>query len=145
MPDDPVLPIPVDEPDRKPEPGVGLCLSGGGYRAMLFHLGALWRLYESGLLPKVNRISSVSGGSITAGVLALRWNTLSFDPARVQSDFVPGVVQPLRLLASETLDAERSSSASPFPGGSAIGWRRPMKTICLAKRLCRISPTSRAS
>ena len=34
-----------DTADR-PQPGIGLCLSGGGYRAMLFHLGALWRLNE---------------------------------------------------------------------------------------------------
>ena len=24
---------------RRPEPGIALCLSGGGYRAMLFHAG----------------------------------------------------------------------------------------------------------
>ena len=71
MPSGPVELIPVDEPNGKPEPGIGLCLSGGGYRAMLFHLGALWRLYEAGLLRGVKRISSVSGGSITAGVLGL--------------------------------------------------------------------------
>jgi NTE family protein len=29
---------------------MGLCLSGGGYRAMLFHTGSVWRLYEAGLL-----------------------------------------------------------------------------------------------
>jgi hypothetical protein len=34
---------------------------------MLFHLGALWRLNEVGLLRGLVRISSVSGGSITAG------------------------------------------------------------------------------
>ena len=50
MPSVPVERIPVDEPDDRPEPGTGLCLSGGGYRAMVFHLGALWRLYEAGLL-----------------------------------------------------------------------------------------------
>ena len=33
-----------------PAPGIGLCLSGGGYRAMLFHLGVLWRLAELGYL-----------------------------------------------------------------------------------------------
>src|SRR5208282_640505 len=54
------------------EPGTALCLSGGGYRAMLFHLGSLWRLNEAGLLRKLNRISSVSGGSITAGMLGLQ-------------------------------------------------------------------------
>jgi NTE family protein len=52
---------------------MGLCLSGGGYRAMPFHLGAVWRLNEFGLLRKLVRISSVSGGSITAGVLGLAW------------------------------------------------------------------------
>src|SRR5260370_11456881 len=53
-----------------------LSLSGGGYRAMVFHVGALWRLNEVGLLGKLKRISSVSGGSITAGVLALCWKEL---------------------------------------------------------------------
>jgi NTE family protein len=56
---------PHDDP-RHPEEGIALCLSGGGYRAMLFHLGALWRLNELGYLPTLARISSVSGGSITA-------------------------------------------------------------------------------
>jgi len=49
---------------------VGLCLSGGGYGAMLFHVGVLWRLNEMGWLPRLTRISSVSRDSITAGVIA---------------------------------------------------------------------------
>jgi hypothetical protein len=48
-----------DDP-RTPSERIALCLSGGGYRAMLFHLGALWRLNEVGYLPKLSRISSVS-------------------------------------------------------------------------------------
>src|ERR1044071_680506 len=63
MPDAPVSSIPTDAPARRPEPGMALCLSGGGYRAMLFHTGVLWRLYEAGVLRDVKRISSVSGGS----------------------------------------------------------------------------------
>ena len=47
------------------EAGMALCLSGGGYRAMLFHAGCLWRLNELGLLSSLKRVSSVSGGSIT--------------------------------------------------------------------------------
>jgi NTE family protein len=47
-----------------------LCLSGGGFRAALFHLGALRRLNELGVLSKVDTISSVSGGSILAAHLA---------------------------------------------------------------------------
>ena len=48
-----------------PQPGVVLCLSGGGYRAMVFHLGVLRRLNDGGYLPTLDRVSSVSGGSIT--------------------------------------------------------------------------------
>ena len=50
--------------------GIALCLSGGGYRAALFHLGGLRRLHEVGVLAQLDEITSVSGGSITAAVLA---------------------------------------------------------------------------
>lgn len=113
---DPIEAIPTDRPDERPQAGLGLCLSGGGYRAMLFHVGALWRLYEVGLLRKANRISSVSGGSITAAVLALKWNNLSFDPARLQEDFVSQLVRPIRALASETIDAEAVIFGVALPG-----------------------------
>ncbi len=52
--------------------GLGLCLSGGGFRAALFHLGALRRLNELGILSKLDTISSVSGGSIISAHLANR-------------------------------------------------------------------------
>ena len=75
----PVEILPQDSKDLQPEEkGIALCLSGGGYRAMLFHLGTLIRLNEMKLLPKIDRVSSVSGGSITAGVLGLNWSRLGF-------------------------------------------------------------------
>jgi NTE family protein len=67
----PVETIPTDPEQMDPESGTALCLSGGGYRAMVFHVGVLWRLYQAGLLSGIKRISSVSGGSITAGLLGL--------------------------------------------------------------------------
>lgn len=116
MADAPVALIVGDDPNRKPEEGIGLCLSGGGYRAMVFHIGALWRLYDAELLGTIKRISSVSGGSITAATLALKWRKLSFNPANMQNDFVPEVVAPLRALASETIDAEAIILGSLLPG-----------------------------
>jgi NTE family protein len=116
MPDAPVEFIPGDDPLRKPQEGIALCLSGGGYRAMLFHLGALWRLYETNLLSSIKHISSVSGGSITAGVLGLNWSKLSFDPAKIQTDFVPHVVTPIRDLASETIDRDATILGIALPG-----------------------------
>ena len=95
--------------------GEALCLSGGGYRAMLFHTGTLWRLYESGQLAKLQRISSVSGGSITAGVLALAWSKLAFGSASADS-FVANVVAPIRAMAARTLDAEAVIGGIFTPG-----------------------------
>ena len=47
---------------------LALALSGGGSRAMAFHLGCLRALREAGLLDKVAVISSVSGGSVLAAL-----------------------------------------------------------------------------
>ena len=61
------------EPRYLPESrrsGIALCLSGGGYRAALFHLGACKRLNELGVLSQIDTIASVSGGSILAAHLA---------------------------------------------------------------------------
>jgi len=67
---------------------IALTLSGGGARAIAFHLGCLRALHNKGVLEKVNVISSVSGGSIIAGMYAY-WND-SFD------DFDQRVVHLLR-------------------------------------------------
>jgi Patatin-like phospholipase len=47
---------------------IALCLSGGGFRATLFHLGVLKRLDELGLLARVRMLSAVSGGAVTAAL-----------------------------------------------------------------------------
>src|SRR5260221_1705129 len=83
-------------PDRAPEAGIGLCLSGGGFRATLFCLGAIWRLNDACLLPKLSMISSVSGGSIVSGVLALAWRNLGFDNAGFATRFEDLVASPIR-------------------------------------------------
>src|SRR5579864_1048345 len=104
-PTSPVLSISTDKGQPGPWPGIALCLSGGGYRAMLFHVGALWRLNEAGQLPRLDRISSVSGGSITAGVLAQNWARLDFDPAtKAARQFQTLLVDPVRRLAGKTID-----------------------------------------
>lgn len=49
---------------------IALCLSGGGFRASLFHLGSLRRLNELGVLSRIDTLSCVSGGSIIGAHLA---------------------------------------------------------------------------
>jgi len=112
----PVENIDTKSKHKEPEDGIALCLSGGGYRAMLFHLGALWRLNELGYLKKLSRISSVSGGSITSAVLGMNWLNLSFDDNLVAKNFVAQVVNPLCNLASKTIDRKAILSGILTPG-----------------------------
>lgn len=68
VPDDPPtrpLPPPLDRGHK-----IGLALSGGGFRAVAFHLGVLRALHDRGVLDKVEVVSSVSGGSIIAALWA---------------------------------------------------------------------------
>jgi NTE family protein len=100
----PVRFLETDNRLAQPAPGVALCMSGGGYRAMLFHLGALLRLNDAGLLRGLVRISSVSGGSITAGLLGLAWKELRFNEDQVATNLRELVIDPIRRLADETID-----------------------------------------
>jgi len=113
------IPMVSDPGEGKLEDLLALCLSGGGYRAMLFHLGTLWYLSDAGYLPKLDRVSSVSGGSITAGVLATRWNELHFDAHGRATNFAELVVVPVRQMANTTVDA----------GGVILGLLTPGTTV----------------
>jgi NTE family protein len=99
-----------------PEPGTALCLSGGGYRAMLFHVGAILRLNDAGVLRAMKRISSVSGGSITAGVLGMNWGALRFDDQSVAQNLGVTFVNPIRGLAGRTLDENSILAGLLLPG-----------------------------
>jgi NTE family protein len=99
-----VQPEPVEERTAGRTHGIALCLSGGGYRAMLFHTGTLWRLNDIGWLPRLQWVSSVSGGSITAAVLGAIWKKLDFDQNGVARAFTESVVDPVRRMAAITID-----------------------------------------
>jgi NTE family protein len=104
----------AEEREGGPAEGVALAVSGGGYRAMLFHLGAFLRLHELKLLKSLARISSVSGGSITAAKIALEWKHLDS-----REDFIRKVVTPIRNLASITIDAPSIIGGILLPGSVA--------------------------
>ena len=55
---------------------LGLALSGGGFRASLFHVGVLSRLAELGLLRRIEVLSMVSGGSIVGALYYLHVKNL---------------------------------------------------------------------
>ncbi len=76
---------------------VGLALSGGGFRASLYHLGVLARLAELDVLRFVEVLSCVSGGSIIGALyyLALRQRLLASTDAELGRDDYIEIVQEL--------------------------------------------------
>jgi predicted acylesterase/phospholipase RssA len=90
---------------------VGLALSGGGFRASLFHIGVLAQMAQMGLLRRVEVISTVSGGSIIGALYYLHVKRLLEEKPddaitdqdfqriieRIEEDFLKGVQQNLRM------------------------------------------------
>lgn len=106
------------------DPGPALCLSGGGFRATLMHLGALIRLNEMGVLSRVGVITSVSGGSILNGALAARWSELTPD--------ADGVFTNLSVVA----DAVRGFCARDLRTATLVGTRvNPLNAVRTARNL----------
>jgi len=92
-----------------------LWLSGAGYRAALFHLGALTRLNELGLLARIGTVGAVSGGSILAALLATR---IPWPLQGAYRDWPEQVAEPMRAIASRNARARAFLRRPLPPGGS---------------------------
>ncbi|MFF2533774.1 patatin-like phospholipase family protein [Brevibacillus sp. NPDC058079] len=91
---------------------IKLSFSGGGFRASFYCLGAYRRLVELGLHPIVTHISSVSGGSITAGAIMY---ALSNSPFTGLEDFDQRVTSPMKSLGQVNFRNQLLKTAfSPF-------------------------------
>jgi predicted acylesterase/phospholipase RssA/tetratricopeptide (TPR) repeat protein len=120
---------------------VGLALSGGGFRASLFHIGVLARLAELDVLRRIEVLSCVSGGSIIGAhyylqlreVLETRELENSSEDEirkvyigivqRVAADFLAGVQTNIRMRVF----------ANPFPLLRSIVSRAYTRTVRLGE------------
>lgn len=109
------LPLPLAQ--RR---GTALCLSGGGFRATLFHTGALRRLNELGVLSGIDTFVSVSGGSILNGMLALRWNELVPDASGSFRNFEERIEAPVVRFCGKDL----RTAVLLWQRGSPINWAK---------------------
>ena len=124
--------------DQRIPDSIGLSLSGGGFRATLFHLGAIRRLNEFGIARKLTSISSVSGGSILNGFLAGR-----LDPplSAGVADYENAVGRPMRAFCA--LDIRRWLALElAIPGAhNSLGLAKAYdQQLTLGKGLAQISP-----
>ena len=106
---------------------IGLALSGGGFRATLYHLGLVRFMRDAGILRNVTHITSVSGGSIIAAHLALHWDRYTGS----ESDFDAAAGE---LLAFIGLDV-RNRIVRRFPLGFSL--RLPRRLVGLSNRKLR--------
>jgi patatin-like phospholipase len=91
-----------------------LSLSGGGYRAALFHLGALTRLNELGLLAGIDMVGAVAGGSILAALLATR---VPWPLSGAYRDWPEAVAEPMREISRRNARA-RAFLRGPIVAGA---------------------------
>ena len=84
--------MPDDEPA---EPKIGLALSGGGSRAIAFHLGCLRALHDLGILDRVRVLSTVSGGSVIRACYAMWDGSFEEFDARIRQLLRRGIVRPM--------------------------------------------------
>jgi NTE family protein len=82
----------TERPSRK----IGLALSGGGSRAIAFHLGCLRALNQLGLLDRVAVLSTVSGGSVIGAYFHVHQGDFSSFEANIRSVLARGLVRPMR-------------------------------------------------
>lgn len=81
-------------PDLTGQP-IAVTLSGGGFRATLAGAGVVRLLADARLLGKVRFVSSVSGGSVTNGILARAWPQLrdgGFSPSTVEEHLLEPLI-----------------------------------------------------
>ena len=80
--------------DSKP-PSIGLTLSGGGSRAIAFHLGCLRALDKLGILSDVRVLSTVSGGSVIGALYAATNEPFPAFESRIRSMLSRGLAIPM--------------------------------------------------
>lgn len=70
---------------------MGVALSGGGHRAALFAAGALLGIVDAGEQTRTVSIASVSGGSLTNGLIAADGDFHTYDRAKIEAVLKPGL------------------------------------------------------
>ena len=90
------------------EPTIGIALSGGGSRAIAFHLGCLRALHDQGILDQVTILSTVSGGSVIGALYALTDKPFPEFENRVRTVLKRGLVWPTLCTAFLTTEGPKA-------------------------------------
>jgi len=112
---------------------VGIALSGGGARAMAFHLGCLRTLDQLGVLENARVMSTVSGGSVIGGMYMVRAGDFSAFEADVRAILQKGLLRPALWTAFTTTEGVKAISCLTLLL-ITWGWLVPFMPIRFASR-----------
>jgi predicted acylesterase/phospholipase RssA len=115
-------PTPLSVP-TPPNGTVGVALSGGGSRAIAFHLGCLRALHDRGILQRTRVISSVSGGSVISALWAYGDEDFDNFDARVQQLLRDGLQSRITRRALFSVRAPQQIATRAVAGGAASAAR----------------------
>ena len=107
-------------------PRIGLALSGGGSRAIAFHLGCIRALHDCGLLERISVLSTVSGGSVIGALWAYSDCGFPEFERRVEQLLARGLVWGIArqtLLSPETPRILAALVAAGVPATAGMGVR----------------------
>lgn len=108
---------------------VGVALSGGGSRAIAFHLGCLRALHDRNVLQRVEVISAVSGGAVITGLYAYSEGDFDAFDERVvgllRSGLSRGIAKEFLLSPRSWAGLPRSILAGMLAAGSSLLGGKP--------------------
>lgn len=123
-----------------PAPKIGIALSGGGSRAIAFHLGCLRALQQLGILDRARVLSTVSGGSVIGAMYVLRRAGFQEFEDDVRTVLQSGLARPALRTAVTTPEGAKAVLCLLTLAG-AWGWLLPFRA---AERLLRRTPAGDA-
>lgn len=133
----------ADPPAAPDHSTIGVCFSGGGFRASFYALGVLRYLAEARLLDRLVAVSAVSGGSIAAAAAADRWTRFRAAGGTVDA-FLEQIDAPFRHTVTTRSIRSRWLAQSvlavvPFTGGRGGAYARALAgSLYDAKRVAEL-------
>jgi NTE family protein len=116
-------------------PKIGIALSGGGSRAIAFHLGCLRSLYAQGILQRSRALSTVSGGSVVGAMYACHEGTFAEFEDQVRALLRSGLVTRALRTAFTTREGPKAATALILLAAT-WAWLVPFR--CIAAGLSRM-------
>ena len=110
-------------------PRIGIALSGGGARAIAYHLGCLRTLHRLGILQRARVMSTVSGGSVIGAMYAVHDGTFDEFEHRVRTLLRTGLFRPAIRTALTSGEGLKALLAASLSSCAAV-WLAPVRFAC---------------